>query len=132
MRHSLLAATVLFVLCAASASAAPSVGFYGCRAFVSKHPTAVVKPHSIVVTCADANEYVTGIIWSSWTATRAAGTGTVHYNDCTPNCAAGHFRTAAATLTLSKPASCKGAVVFTSLRVRAKTLSAGEGYACPR
>jgi hypothetical protein len=131
MTRSVVLAGLLLGLCAASASAAPRVGFYGCRAFVSKHPTAIVKPTSIVLTCADANEYVTDVRWSSWTATGAAGTGIAHYNDCKPYCAAGHFRAAAATVTLSKPVSCKGTVVFTSVRLRSKSISVAEHYACP-
>jgi hypothetical protein len=132
MRRSLLVATLLLVLCAASASAASKVGYYGCRTFVAKHPTAVVKPTSIVVACGDGNLYLTGIHWATWAATEATGTGTVHSNDCKPYCAAGHFHTAAATVTLSKPHTCKGNVVFTNLRLRSKSISAGEGYACPR
>jgi hypothetical protein len=130
MRRSLAAAIVLFVLCAGGASAARSVGYYGCRTFVAKHPTAVVKPTSIVVACGDGNLYLTGIHWATWNASTATGSGMVHSNDCKPYCAADHFHTAPATVTLSKPRSCKGNVVFTNLRLRSKSISAGDGYAC--
>lgn len=131
MRRSLLVAVVLLALCAASASAAPKVGFLGCRAFVSKHPVAFVEPKSIMVACGDGNFYVTGIRWTSWTATKATGTGTVHANDCTPNCAAGHFHTARGTVALSKPTRCKGSLAFSHLHVSSPPGDSDVDYGCP-
>ncbi len=65
-----------------------------------------VRPASIVVACADANFYVDHIRWSSWRATGATGRGTAHLNDCTPNCAAGHFHAFPITVRLSKVVQC--------------------------
>ncbi len=64
------------------------------------------RPASIVVACADANFYVDHLTWSSWGARSAVGKGTAHVNDCTPNCAAGHFHTFAARIRLSKVVGC--------------------------
>jgi hypothetical protein len=47
------------------------------------------KPQSLTQYCADAGTGVTKIKWSSWTSTRAVGTGSYYANPCNPNCADG-------------------------------------------
>jgi hypothetical protein len=92
---------------ASAAAPAPAVpGFAGCRSFVSRSAVGVVRPRSIVLACADANFYVTGLKWTRWDAKRAVGTGVGHQNDCTPYCAAGHFHTYPLALRLDAPARC--------------------------
>lgn len=113
---ALIAALALPAAGVGASSAQP--GFYGCRTFTTKHPAAVVRPRSIVVACADGNFYLTRIHWTSWTTASASGTAVGHQNDCTPNCAAGHFHTYPATLTLKRPLSCDGHTVFTTLSWR--------------
>jgi hypothetical protein len=71
-----------------------------------------VRPPKITITCADANFYVTGLRWSSWTSKRAVGKGTAHVNDCRPYCAAGKFHTYGITIALSQPTGCRGHSVF--------------------
>jgi len=44
----------------------------------------------IVLTCADYGEVLEGLHWTSWTASSATAVGTLVYNDCVPDCAAGH------------------------------------------
>jgi hypothetical protein len=111
MRLALAFATVALAA-AGSAGAAPKpVAFLGCRS-LGLHPAPLVRPASIVVACGDGNFYLTGLHWTSWSRTGAAGTATAHQNDCTPYCAAGRFHTYRAAVTLSKPRSCKGRVVF--------------------
>jgi eukaryotic-like serine/threonine-protein kinase len=51
----------------------------------------------------DATNVVTGITWSSWTATGAAGTGTSDIDSCVPSCAAASPDDVTATITLSDP-----------------------------
>jgi hypothetical protein len=51
----------------------------------------VVQPSTYVITCADAGIGVKDLHWTSWTSKLASGDGTFWENDCTPNCAAGHF-----------------------------------------
>ncbi len=85
----------------ASASASPvdtSILVYGdCR-------TPTFEPAEIVLTCADHGLFFQDLQWTSWTSTRATAIGTEVYNDCTPNCAEGHFRSIAnAALTLTTP-----------------------------
>jgi hypothetical protein len=47
------------------------------------------QPKSFVLTCADSNDYLTGLAWTSWTPTLATATGKQTENDCIPNCARG-------------------------------------------
>jgi hypothetical protein len=64
------------------------------------------RPASIVVACADANFSIDHLRWSSWGTHGAAGRGTAHVNDCTPNCAAGHFHSFPIAVRLSKVVQC--------------------------
>jgi hypothetical protein len=50
------------------------------------------KPANYLMSCADANASWKEVAWKSWGAKTASGTGDLYQNDCTPNCAAGHFR----------------------------------------
>src|SRR5487761_1357699 len=50
-----------------------------------------VRPGSFTLACADGNDYLTGLSWTSWTPRLASGYGTQVVNDCVPYCAAGHF-----------------------------------------
>jgi hypothetical protein len=65
-----------------------------------------IRPKAIVVACGDGNFFVDHIRWSRWRSTSAVGTGTGHLNDCTPNCAAGHFHTFPVTVRLSRVVEC--------------------------
>lgn len=65
-----------------------------------------VKPKTVVVSCADDNFYIAGIKWDGWHASAAAGTGVGHVNNCTPNCAAGKFKTYPVSITFSDPVTC--------------------------
>jgi hypothetical protein len=49
------------------------------------------RPAKLTLSCADGNDYLAGLAWTSWTAGLASGTGVQEVNDCLPYCAAGHF-----------------------------------------
>ncbi len=51
----------------------------------------VVAPSTFIITCADAGIGAQDLHWTSWTPKLASGYGTIWANDCTPNCADGHF-----------------------------------------
>ena len=51
-----------------------------------------VRPGSFTLACADGNDYLSGLSWTSWTPGLASATGVLHQNDCVPYCAAGRFR----------------------------------------
>ncbi len=52
---------------------------------------AQVRPAAFTLSCADGNDYLTRLSWTSWTAGLARATGVQEVNDCDPYCAAGHF-----------------------------------------
>jgi hypothetical protein len=52
---------------------------------------AVVRPRSYTLACADGNDYLSKLTWTSWTPKLASGYGTEQLNDCQPNCAEGRF-----------------------------------------
>jgi hypothetical protein len=49
------------------------------------------RPGKLTLSCADGNDYLTGLSWANWTAGLASATGIQEVNDCVPYCAAGHF-----------------------------------------
>jgi hypothetical protein len=57
-----------------------------------------VKPTTYVLSCADFNSKFTGLHWTSWGSTTAYATGQARWNDCTPNCASGHWKSESVTL----------------------------------
>jgi hypothetical protein len=59
------------------------------------------KPQSLTQFCADAGNGVTKIKWSSWTSTKASGTGSFYVNQCDPNCADGKLIWAKVKVVLS-------------------------------
>ena len=63
--------------------------------------TAVYKPESITITCADGGIFVEKIQWSTWGQEGATGIGIYSENLCEPNCAEGKRVIAPVKLTLS-------------------------------
>jgi hypothetical protein len=59
------------------------------------------KPQTLTEFCADAGNGVTKIKWSSWTSTKAVGTGSFYVNQCDPNCADGKIIWAKVKVVLS-------------------------------
>ena len=114
MKVALATVTVALVAAtAASASSAP--GFLGCKAFTSPHSALQVKPASIIVACGDGGFYFSKLRWTSWSGRLVHGKGLANANDCSPNCAAGHFHTYPASVSLGTPKTCGGRTEFTKL-----------------
>jgi hypothetical protein len=67
------------------------------------------KPKKIIIACGDGSEYLTGLKWSSWSSTKASGTGTVKLNNCKPSCVAGHFISYPAKVALTRVEHCSAA-----------------------
>jgi hypothetical protein len=80
--------------------------------------TPSVEPAEIVLACADYNAILESLHWTSWTATSATAVGTFVYNDCTPNCAEGHFHNVPGTrVTLTVPSrSVSGQQVWSQVQ----------------
>ena len=63
--------------------------------------TAVYKPESITISCADGGIYVEKIKWASWSQEGATGSGIFSENLCEPSCADGKRVSAPVNLSLS-------------------------------
>ena len=71
---------------AGSAAAAPRYVVLNCLG------KAQVKPDFISLACADDNDGLTHLHWTSWTPQLASAYGTEWANDCKPDCAQGHIQ----------------------------------------
>jgi len=49
------------------------------------------RPRQYILACADGNAYLAGLQWPAWGPSSAFADGTSTFNDCIPNCVAGHF-----------------------------------------
>ncbi|WP_395696382.1 hypothetical protein [Nocardioides sp.] len=76
-----------------------------------------IKPHHVVVTCADAGVYAVVKSYGSWRATAALGQGRLHLNDCEPSCADGTFHSFPATFRFHRVVHTSHGPLFTRLGV---------------
>ncbi len=72
-----------------------------------------VRPHTIEFACADGNEYLAKISWTHWTTKSATGRGILNINDCTPDCASGHFHAYKAVVVLTRVLASGGTRYYT-------------------
>jgi hypothetical protein len=129
-----LATAALFALAAIPAGGATKV------LFPPNCGTPSYRPTTIVVTCGDANNRVTGIVWQSYGTSTASGKGTARVNDCKPNCASGKVKSYPAVVALSKPKKCSKRVTqfthlvetFTKSRPSGLGKSLSETFRCSR
>ena len=110
----LVAAVVTAALTSAgSASAArrPPVA-YDCQGLRD----GMVRPGEILLDCLSGNAFVKTPAWRYWTRTSArTQRATLWVNKCRPNCAAGHYRTYAASLVLYRVQSAHGRGYYTRM-----------------
>jgi hypothetical protein len=104
VRTLLLRIAVPLALVAAPAVALASSGSN--HVSVANCSTEVYKPAVIVIACGDVSNYLTKMKWSTWTGSRARGSGTDEVKACSPNCVDGHFKGYAVIVTLSDAKSC--------------------------
>ena len=71
-----------------------------------------VKPAQVIFACADANFGIRKLQWIGWGDTRAAATGTVYANDCTPTCVAGHFHNYPAVIVVDGRQQCGSVTAY--------------------
>lgn len=64
------------------------------------------RPTTLVITCADGNYALFGLRWRTWGSAIATAAGTARVNDCTPDCAGGHFHDYPITATVGTLAKC--------------------------
>lgn len=75
------------------------------------------KPESLTQYCADAGTGVAKIKWTSWTSTRAIGTGSYYVNLCEPYCADGKLVWAKVKVVLSGAKFTRGKRYLMSVTV---------------
>jgi hypothetical protein len=68
----------------------------------------VVRPGQYVLSCADGNDYLADVHWSSWAAGQATGVANQEVNNCIPFCYDGHFRSYPVSVTLWGSAAVPG------------------------
>lgn len=73
------------------------------------------RPASIVLSCADANSFLKHVRYTAYGEHRARGGARFVYNDCQPNCAAGHFHHFHVRVTLKRVRDRHGMALFTRL-----------------
>jgi hypothetical protein len=97
---------------AASQAAGPAVEICGAG-------PALVRPGSVILTCADHGAIAEHLRWSSWTGTQAIATGIVTWRACSAACAySRRWDSTTARFTLIDPASGpRGRILFTNLRM---------------
>lgn len=91
----------------------------GPRTYASSCGKLRIRPHVIVLTCADANFQLRRLHWARWGSHRAFGHGRAVVNDCDPFCAAGHFHRYRVRVKLGGGVQrCHGHRAFRRARVR--------------
>lgn len=112
----------------------------------SRPPISVVPPSLLVFSgdtpvhepvqfwfTGDSTGYVDNLTWSSWGAGGAVGSGTLHINDCTPNCASGTFKAFPAAVNLSGATQTPHGFLFTQLAIDSPTAPGGsQTFPIPR
>jgi hypothetical protein len=74
-------------------------------------------PRTLVLACADGNYELASLTWRGWGSAHATATGVARANDCTPNCAAGHFHSYPVTATVDRLTRCGAARYYARLTI---------------
>jgi hypothetical protein len=90
----------------AGAIAIPALASGTARRVVGDCTKSQVRPATIIIACADDNLALTHLHWNDFGGTTAAAAGSYSYNDCTPNCAGGHFHALPVRVVLSNARPC--------------------------
>jgi hypothetical protein len=68
----------------------------------------LVRPGQYVFSCADGNDYLADLHWSSWARGKASAVAKQEVNNCTPYCYDGHFHSYPVSVTLWGSAAVPG------------------------
>jgi hypothetical protein len=77
----------------------------------------VIRPMSLYLACADGGLGVTNVTWTSWGTVAANGMGTLHVNNCIPDCADGTSSSYPASISVTSPSSSSGVPIFQDITV---------------
>jgi hypothetical protein len=67
----------------------------------------LVRPRTVIFTCADASFLADHLRWTGWGGAFAASRGIARVNDCTPSCVAGHSHSYPIVLLASGRQRCR-------------------------
>jgi hypothetical protein len=95
-----------FAVCAVFVLAVTATAAQTPRALANCAGHPQVKPATVLIACADGNFGVGHLTWVGWGDIRAVGLGSAFLNDCTPDCAAGHFHNYPAVVIVSGSQRC--------------------------
>jgi len=98
-----------------AASAAPAPAPIAYNGAVGWHQARARPP---VIYLAESNVFVRTPYWSAWSGSSARASGKLFVNTCTPTCAAGHYRTYRAQVSLWRVAVRHGVRYFSRMRIR--------------
>jgi hypothetical protein len=87
----------------------------GTSAWISNCGPIVSAPSELVLACGDANYSLEKLKWRAWGTVAAKATGLAQANDCTPNCAAGHFHSYRVQVIADHLVACGRAKVYEHL-----------------
>ena len=118
MKRARLAAPIISVLAIAllsigltvparAAAARPASGPIQTVVLDCPGQSALVRPKTYILSCADGYVSLNKLSWTSWTPGLASATGTLVKNTCTPSCVAGHFKSYSALVVLWGKATVK-------------------------
>jgi hypothetical protein len=116
---AIIAVTILATLTLASSSRAGTPAARGGRTYFAQYlngDSAAYRPKALSPQ-PGPTLYVKHMTWTSWTASQATGKGVVYANNCTPDCASGHFRHDRATVELGTPHAACGKEFFDKMRL---------------
>jgi hypothetical protein len=86
-------------------------------AWISNCGPLASAPRTLILACADANYSLASLTWHGWGRATATASGKARANDCTPNCAAGHFHSYPVTVTATQLRACGQARYYARLTI---------------
>lgn len=103
---------------ALTAGPAPATAAAAVRPGVTCRATPpVVTPSFVPVSCGDGSAFVIHVRWTYLSRTTGRAKGIFMLDDCTPDCASGHYRAYAARLTFTDVGQWDSRPFFTHLRI---------------
>jgi hypothetical protein len=112
--RTMLGSTLIALIALLAMAAGGASAFKGKTVHIWNCTHATVKPHKVVFTCADGNDYLDRVKYKSYGGKTASGSGRLNQNTCTPNCAHGHFSHEKAKLRFYRIVSCSDGNLYYS------------------
>jgi hypothetical protein len=117
--RALILALLLALLGASAASAAKPKPIF----WKNYGKPVAIEPARVDIDYGTGFAWVSGLTeWEDWGTVSATARGVFHLNDCRPNCAAGHYRSHSARVTLFKVRHCHGQRRYLDVKVQPRGL----------